>query len=75
MFRKVVDPEKRVALVVARLALAVVVLPHGYFMNWFGLQKGEEIEFSLLATCLALVVTIAGDGALFAERALARRLR
>lgn len=51
-------------------------LPHGFFMNWFGGQKGEGIEYHLLALALALaaLLMLRGAGALSADGALARRL-
>lgn len=36
---------------------------HGFFMNWFGAQKGEGFEFHILAASIALVLIITGGGA------------
>ena len=43
-------------------AMLMVHLPHGFFMNWFGNQKGEGIEYFILAIGLATALIIAGGG-------------
>ena len=35
---------------------------NGFFMNWYGNQKGEGFEYHLLAIGLALVVLVTGGG-------------
>lgn len=35
---------------------------HGFFMNWFGVQKGEGYEYSLLIIGLAITTIINGAG-------------
>lgn len=45
-------------------AIYMVHLQHGFFMNWFGNQQGEGIEYHILAIGLALVVLIGGSGKL-----------
>lgn len=37
-------------------------LDHGFFMNWFGIQKGEGFEFHLLVIGLAIAILINGSG-------------
>ncbi len=37
-------------------------LQHGFFMNWFGTQKGEGFEFHILAVGLALSLMVSGGG-------------
>jgi putative oxidoreductase len=54
------------------VAVLMVHIPNGFFMNWFGNQKGEGYEFHLLAIGLALVVMIKGSGALSLDRLLAK---
>lgn len=49
-------------------------LPSGFFMNWFGQRQGEGLEFHILASGLAVALTIRGAGALSLDRWLARRL-
>lgn len=46
------------------VAMFKVHLANGFFMNWFGNQKGEGIEFFILALGLAAAVMIRGGGAL-----------
>lgn len=45
---------------------------HGFFMNWFGNQKGEGFEFDLLIWAMAAVLTVNGSGRFSVDRALAR---
>jgi putative oxidoreductase len=50
---------------VATVMVVAIVTAHaanGFFMNWFGNQKGEGFEYHLLAIGLALVVMIQGAG-------------
>jgi putative oxidoreductase len=42
-----------------------------FFMNWFGKNKGEGIEYHLLAIALGLALTVRGSGALSIDRLLA----
>lgn len=56
-------------------AIFTTHLPFGFFMNWFGAQQGEGIEFHLLALALALPLVVRGAGALSVDGALAARLR
>jgi putative oxidoreductase len=44
--------------------------PHGFFMNWYGNQKGEGFEYHLLAIGIALALIIMGGGAWSLDRAL-----
>jgi putative oxidoreductase len=44
------------------VATLLVHVPNGFFMNWFGNQKGEGFEYHLLAIGLGLVVMVAGAG-------------
>ena len=55
-------------------AILIVHLPNGFFMNWYGNQKGEGFEFHLLAVAMAAVLLIRGGGAFPADRALSREL-
>lgn len=36
---------------------------NGFFMNWFGTQKGEGFEFHVLVVGLALCLVVGGGGA------------
>jgi putative oxidoreductase len=50
------------------VAIATVHASHGFFMNWFGNQKGEGFEYHLLAIGLAAVVMVKGAGLLSVDR-------
>ncbi len=60
--------------IAVNMAVAIVAVHHkfGFFMNWFGDQKGEGIEYHLLAIAIALAVMISGGGALSLDRALSK---
>lgn len=55
---------------VMAVAALTVHAQFGFFMNWFGNQKGEGIEFFILAVGLALVVMITGGGRWSLDRKL-----
>ena len=42
----------------------------GFFMNWFGAQKGEGYEYHLLAIALCVTILVKGSGAFSVDRAL-----
>ena len=46
------------------VAVLMVHLPFGFFMNWFGAQKGEGYEFHALAIAMAVFLMIEGSGAI-----------
>jgi putative oxidoreductase len=56
------------------VAIAMVHLQFGLFMNWTGKQPGEGFEFHLLAIAMGLGVLISGSGPLSIDRALNRWL-
>lgn len=45
---------------------------HGFFMNWFGQQKGEGIEFFVLALGIVLALLVLGGGKWSLDALLAR---
>jgi putative oxidoreductase len=49
-------------------AIATVHFRFGLFLNWLGSQKGNGIEYHLLAIALALVVVVKGAGAFSLDR-------
>ena len=64
---------------VAAAALGIVLTvaatthaPNGFFMNWFGDQKGEGFEYHLLVIGLALALIVRGGGSFSIDRAIAR---
>lgn len=56
------------------VAVLTTHLQNGFFMNWFGAQKGEGFEYHLLMVGLALIVMLNGSGAISLDRALSGRL-
>ena len=66
------------ALGIAAIMLGAITKVHaanGFFMNWYGTQAGEGIEFHLLVLGIAALVAIRGGGSLSIDRILAGRLR
>ena len=64
---------------VAALGIAVVMLvailvhkKHGFFMNWFGTQEGEGVEYHLLALGAAAALIVNGAGAWSIDALIAR---
>jgi putative oxidoreductase len=53
------------------VAVWMVHLSNGFFMNWTGQQKGEGFEYHLLALTIALILMVKGGGAFSVDRALA----
>ena len=53
-------------------AIFMVHLPNGFFMNWMGTQKGEGIEYHLLALAMAGTLLLRGAGAFSLDRSLAK---
>ncbi len=47
-------------------------LKNGFFMNWFGQQKGEGFEFHLLVIGIAVALMITGGGIFSLDRVLTR---
>jgi len=52
------------------VAIALVHHQFGFFMNWFGTQKGEGYEYHLLVIAMAVLVILRGAGAVSLDRAL-----
>jgi putative oxidoreductase len=55
------------------VAVKMVHGANGFFMNWFGNQKGEGFEYHFLAIGLALIVIIYGAGKASLDAAIAGR--
>lgn len=56
--------------------LVAVMMVHrhvGFFMNWYGSQKGEGCEYHLLAIALAIALMVRGAGALSVDGALSAK--
>jgi putative oxidoreductase len=56
------------------VAVSLVHLQNGFFMNWAGNQKGEGFEYHLLAIAIALLILIKGSGAFSVDRFLTEEL-
>ena len=54
--------------VVMTTAMLMVHVQNGFFMNWFGAQKGEGIEYFLLLLGLAISLLISGAGRFSVDR-------
>jgi putative oxidoreductase len=50
------------------VAVALVHLPHGFFMNWTGTQGGEGFEYHVLLVAMAAPIVVRGAGALSVDR-------
>ncbi|MBZ4189239.1 DoxX family protein [Niabella beijingensis] len=46
---------------------------HGFFMNWFGNQKGEGFEYHLLAIGLGIAIVLSGSGKWSVDQLLGSR--
>jgi len=53
------------------VAILKVHLHNGFFMNWYGNQKGEGFEYHLLVLAIGLLLVVRGSGAWSLDRALA----
>jgi len=53
-------------------AIFLVHLPNGFFMNWYGTQKGEGFEYHLLAIAIAGVLLLRGAGKFSADGAVGK---
>jgi len=45
-------------------------LQHGFFMNWYGAQKGEGFEYHLLVIGICVALLIRGGGMISVDRGL-----
>lgn len=55
------------------VAILTVHAANGFFMNWYGTQKGEGFEYHLLAIGLALIVIVSGAGKYSIDSLIANR--
>jgi len=58
--------------IAVNMAVAVTMLhfQNGFFMNWFGNQKGEGYEYHLLVFAIAIALMIKGGGKWSADKAI-----
>ncbi len=54
------------------VAVLMVHLPNGLFMNWSGTQKGEGIEYHLLVIAIGVAILVKGAGTLSLDRMLGK---
>ncbi len=52
------------------VAILMVHRHFGFFMNWYGLQKGEGYEYHLLVIAIAIYLLIEGAGAVSIDHTL-----
>lgn len=45
-------------------------IANGFFMNWFGKQKGEGFEYHILAVAISIALMISGGGRWSVDRAV-----
>jgi len=59
------------------MAVAAYMLhwQNGFFMNWFGNQKGEGFEFHILAIAIGIALMIRGGGKWSIDRAIAASIK
>jgi len=50
-------------------------LNNGFFMNWFGMQKGEGVEYFILMIGLALAAVIGGSGKFSFDNLIAKQIK
>ncbi len=50
-------------------------LNNGFFMNWFGLQKGEGVEYFVLVIGLALAAVIGGSGKFSFDNLVSKQIK
>jgi putative oxidoreductase len=65
------------ALGIATVMMVALIAVHrkfGFFMNWYGEQKGHGIEYHVLVLALSLIVMIKGAGAFSLDQALYHHL-
>lgn len=54
-------------------AIMTVHIHNGFYMNWYGNQKGEGFEYHLLVIALAVLIMVRGAGALSLDHFLSRK--
>jgi putative oxidoreductase len=57
------------------VAVYMIHWQNGFFMNWFGNQKGEGFEYHILVVAIAIALMIRGGGKWSVDRAIAAKLK
>ena len=55
------------------VAVIKVHLAVGFFMNWYGAQKGEGYEYHLLVLAICLLIMVKGSGAFSIDQILSKK--
>jgi len=64
------------AVLVIFLMIGIIVTAHfenGFFMNWYGSQKGEGYEYHLLVIGLSIVTLLGGSGKFSLDGVIAKK--
>ena len=64
-----------VGLTMAGAAVLGGHINNGFFMNWFGQQKGEGLEYFILVIGLAIVILIGGAGRYAVDNLISKKLK
>lgn len=48
---------------------------NGFFMNWFGMQKGEGLEYFILVVGMALAVLLSGSGKYSVDNLILKKIK
>lgn len=56
------------------VAVAMIHWKNGFFMNWFGKQKGEGYEYHILVVAITLALMIKGGGRWSVDRYITRKM-
>jgi putative oxidoreductase len=56
------------------VAVAMIHWQNGFFMNWFGKQKGEGFEYHVLVVAITLALMIKGGGRWSVDRYITKRM-
>jgi putative oxidoreductase len=56
------------------VAIFMIQLPYGLFMNWSGRQSGEGMEYNLLVIVVAIALMIRGGGKWSIDRLISRMI-
>jgi putative oxidoreductase len=57
------------------VAVYLLHFQNGFFMNWFGTQKGEGYEFHILVIAIAFVLMIRGGGKWSVDSIVAEQMK
>ena len=50
-------------------------IEHGFFMNWFGAQAGEGMEYFILVIGLSIALMIGGSGKFSVDNLISKKLK